>query len=103
MFYYTLPNDTVRRYKITEHTDSTLVFKEKERFIINFTRTMTAQREVLLTPAKNKKSSEIIPSQGDYFYQCLERCSRDVFLVVYFFFYLVVTGKRLTGKLLELG
>lgn len=29
VFYYNQPNDTIRRYKITEKTDSTLVFTEK--------------------------------------------------------------------------
>jgi CNT family concentrative nucleoside transporter len=29
VFYYNQPNDTIRRYKITERTDSTLVFTEK--------------------------------------------------------------------------
>ena len=63
VFYYTLPNDTIRRYKITEHTDSTLVFKEKEvyyKFFSNNDRT----EEVLLTKTKNNKPSGIVPSQG---------------------------------------
>ncbi|MDA9907725.1 Na+ dependent nucleoside transporter [Flavobacteriaceae bacterium] len=63
VFYYTLPNDTIRRYKITEHTDSTLVFKEKEvyyKFLSNNDRT----EEVLLTKTKNNKPSGIVPSQG---------------------------------------
>ena len=29
VFYYNQPNDTIRRYKIKEHTDSTLVFQKK--------------------------------------------------------------------------
>ncbi len=63
VFYYTLPNDTIRRYKITEHTDSTLVFKEKEvyyKFYSNNDKT----EEVLLTTTKNNKPSGIVPSQG---------------------------------------
>ena len=63
VFYYTLPNDTIRRYKITEFTDSTLVFKEKEvyyKFFSNNDRT----EEVLLTTTKNNKPSGIVPSQG---------------------------------------
>ena len=63
VFYYTLPNDTIRKYKITEHTDSTLVFKEKEvyyKFYSNNDKT----EEVLLTTTKNNKLSGIIPSQG---------------------------------------
>ena len=63
VFYYTLPNDTIRRYKITEFTDSTLVFKEKEvyyKFYSNNDKT----EEVLLTTTKNNKPSGIVPSQG---------------------------------------
>ncbi|MCP4483457.1 MAG: Na+ dependent nucleoside transporter [Flavobacteriaceae bacterium] len=63
VFYYTLPNDTIRRYKITEHTDSTLVFKEKDvyyKFYSNNDKT----EEVLLTTTKNNKPSGIVPSQG---------------------------------------
>ena len=63
VFYYTSPNDTIRRYKITEHTDSTLVFKEKEvyyKFYSNNDKT----EEVLLTTTKNNKPSGIVPSQG---------------------------------------
>lgn len=63
VFYYTLPNDTIRKYKITEHTDSTLVFKEKEvyyKFYSNNDKT----EEVLPTTTKNNNPSGIVPSQG---------------------------------------
>jgi CNT family concentrative nucleoside transporter len=63
VFYYTLPNDTIRKYKITEHTDSTLVFKEKEvyyKFYSNNDKT----EEVLPKTTKNNKPSGIVPSQG---------------------------------------
>ncbi len=63
VFYYTLPNDTIRRYKITEHTDSTLVFKEKEVYY-KFYSNNDSTEGVLLTTSKNKKSSGIVPSQG---------------------------------------
>ena len=63
VFYYTLPNDTIRRYKITEHTDSTLVFKEKEVYY-KFFSSNDRTEEVLLTTTKNNKSSGIVPSQG---------------------------------------
>jgi CNT family concentrative nucleoside transporter len=63
VFYYTLPNDTIRRYKITEFTDSTLVFKEKEVYYKFYSNNDTAE-EVLLTTTKNNKPSGIVPSQG---------------------------------------
>ena len=63
VFYYTLPNDTIRRYKITEFTDSTLVFKEKEVYYKFYSNNDTTE-EVLLTTTKNNKPSGIVPSQG---------------------------------------
>ena len=63
VFYYTLPNDTIRRYKITEHTDSTLVFKEKDVYYKFYSNNDTTE-EVLLTTTKNNKPSGIVPSQG---------------------------------------
>ena len=63
VFYYTLPNDTIRRYKITEFTDSTLVFKEKEVYYKFYSNNDTAE-EVLLTTTKNNKPPGIVPSQG---------------------------------------
>ena len=63
VFYYTLPNDTIIRYKITEFTDSTLVFKEKEVYYKFYSNNDTAE-EVLLTTTKNNKPSGIVPSQG---------------------------------------
>ena len=62
VFYYTLPNDTIRRYKITEHTDSTLVFKEKEVYYKFYSNNDKTEEE-LLTTTKNNKPSGIVPSQ----------------------------------------
>lgn len=61
IFYYTQPNDTIRRYKITELTDSTLVFKENGinyKFLIsNETNAQPiAASETTATPSKVVKS-----------------------------------------------
>jgi CNT family concentrative nucleoside transporter len=59
IFYYTQPKDTIRRYRITEHTDSTLVFTEnftKFSFINNTAETIGN----IATTTTN----DIIPSQG---------------------------------------
>ena len=63
VFYYKLPNDTIRSYKIKEHTDSTLIFKEKEIYYKFYSNNDTTE-EVVLTTTKNNKPSGIIPSQG---------------------------------------
>ncbi|MGY0393441.1 nucleoside transporter C-terminal domain-containing protein [Bizionia sp. KMM 8389] len=61
VFFYTKPVDTLKRYKITELTDSTLVFTEKDkiyRFINNETPDET------LTTTDLADTNKIIPSQG---------------------------------------
>ncbi len=60
IFYYTQPNDTIRRYRITEHTDSTLVFTEnttKYSFKKDKLKTVEAS-------AATTTTDTIIPSQG---------------------------------------
>jgi len=58
IFYYTQPTDTIRRYRITEHTDSTLVFTEN-------TTSYSFKKEIKKTLATNTSTtSTIIPSQG---------------------------------------
>jgi len=60
IFYYTQPNDTIRRYRITEHTDSTLVFTENTTKY-SFKKDNIKTEEVLLTETT---TDTIIPSQG---------------------------------------
>ncbi len=61
VFYYTQPNDTIRRYKITEHTDSTLVFTEKD---ITYRFVAPKVIEEATTVAVTNSNDTIIPSQG---------------------------------------
>ncbi|WP_104734710.1 NupC/NupG family nucleoside CNT transporter [Hanstruepera ponticola] len=62
VFYYNQPNDTIRRYKISELTDSTLVFSENNtRYHFNSVpESQTAETAVV--PSSTKDT--IIPSQG---------------------------------------
>lgn len=60
IFYYTQPNDTIRRYRITEHTDSTLVFTENTTKY-SFKKDKVKTEEILSTEAT---TDTIIPSQG---------------------------------------
>jgi len=60
IFYYTQPNDTIRRYRITKHTDSTLVFTEN-------TTTYSFKRDQLKNesiPVATTTIDTIVPSQG---------------------------------------
>ncbi len=59
VFYYTQPNDTIRNYKITEHTDSTLVFTENN---VHYKFSTTPINSDIITPSKEENSS-IVPSQ----------------------------------------
>lgn len=59
IFYYSQPNDTIRRYRITEHTDSTLVFTENSTKY-SFVSQPTETNEAIVATADN----DIIPSQG---------------------------------------
>ena len=59
VFYYTKPNDTIRRYKIQELTDSTLVVSENKT-IYKF----TAPKIVEATSIATTNTAAVIPSQG---------------------------------------
>lgn len=58
VFYYSKPNDTIRRYKISELTDSTLVFSEN-----NTVYKFKAAKDLEVIPVTSNES-DIIPSQG---------------------------------------
>jgi len=60
IFYYTQPTDTIRRYRITEHTDSTLVFIE------NTTKYSFKKDTVktIINLTEKASANTIIPSQG---------------------------------------
>ena len=60
IFYYTKPNDTIRRYRITEHTDSTLVFTENN-ITYSFKNNNIKTKETAVVPPS---TDAIIPSQG---------------------------------------
>lgn len=60
VFYYNQPKDTIRRFKITEHTDSTLVFKEKTiKYALKKVKT-----EKVAATIEATSTGTIIPSQG---------------------------------------
>ncbi|QHI38304.1 Putative nucleoside permease NupX [Kordia antarctica] len=59
VFYYNTPTDTIRKYKITSLTDSTLVFNEKG-VSYSFEKKVEAKEVV----ASTENTSQIIPSEG---------------------------------------
>ena len=60
VFYYNQPTDTIRRYKITEHTDSTLVFTENGAHY-KFKSTIDLTEDTVIQTSEN---SGVVPSQG---------------------------------------
>ena len=60
VFYYDQPNDTIRRYKIKELTDSTLVFTEKG---VHYKFKIIPKTNEVISTLK-EDSSVIVPSQG---------------------------------------
>ncbi len=58
IFYYNTPKDTIRKYKITELTDSTFVFNEKE-IVYNFTAFKNSKTVISKT-----ENNTITPSKG---------------------------------------
>lgn len=61
VFFYTKPIDTLKRYKITELTDSTLVFTEKDK-VYNFTAAKTVEEAGLVEQIIDENA--IKPSEG---------------------------------------
>ena len=60
VFYYNQPTDTIRRYKISELTDSTLIFTENESNY-KFRSSISEKKETIL---QSEANSGVIPSQG---------------------------------------
>ena len=58
VFYYDQPTDTVRNYRITEVTDSTLIFKENN-VVYHFT-----DRTKVLQKANQTENKTLIPNEG---------------------------------------
>jgi len=60
VFYYNQPIDTIRKYEITEHTDSTLIFTENGSHY-KFRTSIGKKEEIGL---QSEESLGVIPSQG---------------------------------------
>ncbi|SDB57118.1 concentrative nucleoside transporter, CNT family [Flavobacteriaceae bacterium MAR_2010_188] len=62
VFYFSTPNDTIRRYRISELTDSTLVFSEKNA-TYKFTKSLDLE-DAMVAISNDDNQSTIIPSEG---------------------------------------
>ncbi len=61
LFFYVQPNDTLRRYRITEHTDSTLVFKEDQ---VMYKFRSTVDTPPVVTSTDQQQTLAVDPTKG---------------------------------------
>lgn len=97
IFYYTKPKDTIRRYRITEHTDSTLVFTEKATKF-SFVNQSTETAEVIASD----KTNEIIPSQG-FSFNSLWRGVLGMASLIFIAFLFSSDRKNINWKTVSIG
>jgi len=98
IFYYTKPKDTIRRYRITENTDSTLVFTEnttKYSFKKDAVKTIETQTEKTTTDT-------IILSQG-FSIDSLWRGVLGMFFLITVCYLLSASRKSIDWKLVGSG
>ncbi len=62
VFYFSTPTDTIKRYRISELTDSTLVFSEKNA-TYKFTKRLDLE-DAMVAISKDDNQAIIIPSEG---------------------------------------
>ncbi|WP_452596879.1 nucleoside transporter C-terminal domain-containing protein [Pontimicrobium sp. MEBiC01747] len=100
VFYYNTPNDTIRRYKITEFTDSTLVFKEKNiKYSFSTPKDINTEEAVLVSTTEN---NTIIPSQG-FSFNSLWRGIIGMFSLIFIAFLFSSNRKGINWKTVGIG
>ncbi|MGB0973895.1 MAG: NupC/NupG family nucleoside CNT transporter [Flavobacteriaceae bacterium] len=97
IFYYTQPNDTIRRYRITEHTDSTLVFTEHSTTYA-FVKKQTEE----VVAAEAQKTNDIIPSQG-FSFDSLWRGVLGMVSLIFIAFLFSSDRKNINWKTIGIG
>ncbi|WP_298900305.1 nucleoside transporter C-terminal domain-containing protein [uncultured Psychroserpens sp.] len=108
VFYYSKPTDTIRRYKISELTDSTLVFSEKEtiyKFKAVKTDDIVASADSSTsetTPLTTANTTDIIPSQG-FSMNSLWRGALGMITLVFIAFLFSSNRKAINWKTVGLG
>ncbi|MCD2260764.1 NupC/NupG family nucleoside CNT transporter [Psychroserpens luteolus] len=108
VFYYSKPNDTIRRYKISELTDSTLVFSEKEttyKFRVAKTEDIVQQADneaTETTPLVTDNTTDIIPSQG-FSMNSLWRGALGMITLIFIAFLFSSNRKAINWKTVGLG
>ena len=99
VFYYNQPKDTIRRYKITTLTDSTLVFEERG-IQYKFTDQVYLQNKALA--AKLEADNSIIKSEG-FSLNSLLRGALGMIVLIFIAFILSSNRKAINWKTVGLG
>ena len=99
VFYYNAPNDTIRRYKIKELSDSTLVFTEKDVFYKFKSYASTA---VITSDNESSNITSIIPSQG-FSFNSLWRGILGMVTLIFIAFLFSSNRKAINWKTVGIG
>ncbi|TPV35787.1 Na+ dependent nucleoside transporter [Paucihalobacter ruber] len=99
VFYYNQPNDTIRRYKITTLTDSTLVFEDRG---IQYKFTDQAYLQNKALAAKLEAENSIVKSEG-FSLNSLLRGALGMFILIFIAFLLSSNRKAIKWKTVGLG
>ncbi|WP_338731692.1 nucleoside transporter C-terminal domain-containing protein [Mangrovimonas cancribranchiae] len=97
VFYYSQPNDTIRRYKINELTDSTLVLSEN-----NIKYAFTRDTQVEIISKTDAKESSIIPSQG-FTLNSFLRGTLGMLSLIFIAFLFSSNRKAINWKIVSIG
>ena len=98
VFYYNQPNDTIRKYKISQLTDSTLVFTEKGTHYKFKTQKAEAQSVVAVINSEDT----IIPSQG-FSFDSLWRGILGMISLIFIAFLFSSNRKAINWKTVGIG
>ncbi|APY08818.1 Na+ dependent nucleoside transporter [Winogradskyella sp. J14-2] len=101
VFYYNTPKDTIRKYKVREFTDSTLVFSEKST-IYSFTSVETKGIAVTSTLIDKSATNTIKPSLG-FSFNSLWRGILGMFTLITIAFLFSSNRKAINWKTVGIG
>ncbi|MEF3079885.1 NupC/NupG family nucleoside CNT transporter [Winogradskyella poriferorum] len=101
VFYYNTPKDTIRKYKVREFTDSTLVFTEKSTFY-NF-KPLESESVASAAAITNENSENIIKPSKGFSFSSLWRGVLGMFTLIVIAFLFSSNRKAINWKTVGIG
>lgn len=101
VFYYNTPKDTIRKYKVREFTDSTLVFTEKSTFY-NF-KPLESESVASAAAITNENSENIIKPSKGFSFSSLWRGILGMFTLIVIAFLFSSNRKAINWKTVGIG